>query len=515
MNENQLYEWNKAMSYKYYWIRVLHVPISVLPHLKGAAKKAFGSVLSSSVAFADPVAPDLWTICFDMALAARLKYKRHLVVDMGDYGFVELEVACTDSPWCCKCRRFFHSDSDPSCPRNANYKEALTKVTKEKEVKEKPKEKEGGEKVIEKESEKEEGEKETEDKEGKGKGLEEKERTDGQEKVTDDREMGKAVKGKDKGVGEKEGGKNHPHPNPPMGRGKKKKTPSLPKAGSESRRYKLNWRKKKVLTQPPEKSTKETSGLDKGVETAGVSRAKLEKVEEGGKKEENEDVRMTVREDGGSREGLGKGEDKDLEEGSHLRIGDHRSQGNDPLERGESVVPDSQVLTPGLDGGQGGMPLTENPSAELETKSVSPAGLGIGLLSKEKVEEEGKQEENENVQMTEREEEGSREEIGKGAAKDLDKEEGAHLRNEDHQSQGKDLMEKGERLIPDSQVITPDLNGGNPDQGAMLLIENPFADLQIKSVPPSGLGKGPLTMEKSNRGMTLNLVFNALEEANT
>ncbi|GBG84260.1 hypothetical protein CBR_g38231 [Chara braunii] len=127
MTENQLFEWNEATSYPFFWIRLLQVPISMLPHLRGVVSKAFGAILRVTPAFSDPVSPDLWTIRFDLTPSARLNYKRMLVVDLGEYGYVEIEVVCADTPWCSLCKRFFHTDSDNDCSRSRKYKNAVVK----------------------------------------------------------------------------------------------------------------------------------------------------------------------------------------------------------------------------------------------------------------------------------------------------------------------------------------------------------------------------------------------------
>ncbi|GBG83111.1 hypothetical protein CBR_g36729 [Chara braunii] len=61
--------------------------------------------------------PDLINIQFDLESAARLKYKRYLVIDLGKDGYVELESVCATTPWCPNCRQHFHSEDDPDCPK--------------------------------------------------------------------------------------------------------------------------------------------------------------------------------------------------------------------------------------------------------------------------------------------------------------------------------------------------------------------------------------------------------------
>ncbi|GBG88862.1 hypothetical protein CBR_g48474 [Chara braunii] len=153
MNEPELYEWNEALKFKLFLIQVIKVPVSVLPHLRGAVGKAYGKVLRAAPAYADPISPDLWNVRFepispdlwnvrfDLVPSARVSYKRTLIIDMEEYGYVELDVACADFQWCKACKHFFHEENDPICPfaikkgksvdpnlkQKQGYKEALMK----------------------------------------------------------------------------------------------------------------------------------------------------------------------------------------------------------------------------------------------------------------------------------------------------------------------------------------------------------------------------------------------------
>ncbi|GBG89751.1 hypothetical protein CBR_g49603 [Chara braunii] len=167
MTEQEIYEWNESLKYKYFWVRVLHVPISVLPHVKGAVYKAFGKILKTAPVFGDPIAPDLWTIRFDLVPSARVNYKQNMIIELGNDGYVDLEVAGADSLWCKNCRSYFHDESDPNCAANVRMGTAVSQkdTYKDAVLQEKDKGKdEGKAKVGEREKEeREDGEKREKD----------------------------------------------------------------------------------------------------------------------------------------------------------------------------------------------------------------------------------------------------------------------------------------------------------------------------------------------------------------
>ncbi|GBG66525.1 hypothetical protein CBR_g63107 [Chara braunii] len=100
----------------------LQVLVSALPVLEGAVEAAFGSILKSYSAYKEPTSPELLNIRFDLTTSARIRYKPYLTIDLSEFGYVDIEVVCADTPWCPDCRRFFHSAGDPDCPTNKRKK---------------------------------------------------------------------------------------------------------------------------------------------------------------------------------------------------------------------------------------------------------------------------------------------------------------------------------------------------------------------------------------------------------
>ncbi|GBG65949.1 hypothetical protein CBR_g54241 [Chara braunii] len=108
------------MRFNYFWIKCLHIPVSVLPQIECAVEDAFGRNLKVYPAFNDPNSPELLNIRFDLVASARLRFKPWLCVDLAEYGYLELEIIGADTPWCSACRQFYHFVGDPSCPKNKN-----------------------------------------------------------------------------------------------------------------------------------------------------------------------------------------------------------------------------------------------------------------------------------------------------------------------------------------------------------------------------------------------------------
>ncbi|GBG67811.1 hypothetical protein CBR_g934 [Chara braunii] len=135
------------MRQKVFWIRCLEVPVGIWGILKGVVQDAFGAVLFDHQPFKKLLSPDLRDVRFDLVPSAKLRYKKKLIVDLHDKGFVEVDVVCAGTPWCSKCRRYFHRDSDVGCPakQKAHEKNPTEKAPSQKEnspVKEKDPQKE-------------------------------------------------------------------------------------------------------------------------------------------------------------------------------------------------------------------------------------------------------------------------------------------------------------------------------------------------------------------------------------
>ncbi|GBG83763.1 hypothetical protein CBR_g37564 [Chara braunii] len=118
------------MSREFFWIRCLDVPVSAMGLLKGVIEDAFGSIIKDCTPYKYPLSPDLRDVRFDLTLSAKLRYKERLVVDLWEFGRMDIKVACATTPWCSVCRKYFHKDSDESCPKNKS------KSTKDPEDKE-------------------------------------------------------------------------------------------------------------------------------------------------------------------------------------------------------------------------------------------------------------------------------------------------------------------------------------------------------------------------------------------
>ncbi|GBG77684.1 hypothetical protein CBR_g24130 [Chara braunii] len=110
------------MKYQFFWIRCLQVLVFALPVLEEAVEAAFGNIIKSYSAFKEPTAPELLNIRFDLTTSAIFRYKPYLTIDLSEFGFVNIEVVCADTPWCPDCRRYFHFAGDVDCTKNKRQK---------------------------------------------------------------------------------------------------------------------------------------------------------------------------------------------------------------------------------------------------------------------------------------------------------------------------------------------------------------------------------------------------------
>ncbi|GBG78558.1 hypothetical protein CBR_g27782 [Chara braunii] len=209
MSEHQLLIWRDLINRDFFWIRCLDVPVSAMGLLKGAVEDAFGSIIRDYAPFKFPVTPDLRDLRFDLALPAKARYKQRLIVDLWEFGSMDIQVACSDTPWCAACRRYFHK-SDDNCPKKKKEPRKDQKADEEKSDKGKEDGGGDGEKGLEKEKGKEgedkgrEKEKDDGGKGQKGDGKEEKEQEKAAAEKTDEKTPGP---GAENGQGENGGGR--------------------------------------------------------------------------------------------------------------------------------------------------------------------------------------------------------------------------------------------------------------------------------------------------------------------
>ncbi|GBG78129.1 hypothetical protein CBR_g26166 [Chara braunii] len=60
--------------------------------------------------------PELQGIRFDLVPSAKTRFQESLVIDLAEDGHMNIEVVCSETPWCEVCRRFYHWSSDNACP---------------------------------------------------------------------------------------------------------------------------------------------------------------------------------------------------------------------------------------------------------------------------------------------------------------------------------------------------------------------------------------------------------------
>ncbi|GBG84176.1 hypothetical protein CBR_g38149 [Chara braunii] len=99
----------------YFWLRILDVPIDAYCYLESSVEHSIGQVMKVYPPEKDARTPQLINVRIDMALEAlpRLKETIFFITFQGQ--LIELKVANAQTPWCSRCRRFYHLVED--CPR--------------------------------------------------------------------------------------------------------------------------------------------------------------------------------------------------------------------------------------------------------------------------------------------------------------------------------------------------------------------------------------------------------------
>ncbi|GBG79843.1 hypothetical protein CBR_g30108 [Chara braunii] len=100
---------------QYFWIRVIDVPIDTYCYLEAAAEGAIGPVRKVYPPEQDARTPRLINVRLDIAIEVLSRLKESFEFTTFQGQVITVQVAHARSPWCSKCRRFFHLADQ--CPR--------------------------------------------------------------------------------------------------------------------------------------------------------------------------------------------------------------------------------------------------------------------------------------------------------------------------------------------------------------------------------------------------------------
>ncbi|GBG71256.1 hypothetical protein CBR_g8678 [Chara braunii] len=108
LTKKELQDARKEASQNYFWIKVLDVPIDAFCYLESAAEHLIGQVLKVYPSERDARTPQLINVRMDMALESLPRLKESISFTTFQGQLIELKVANAQTPWCTRCRRYFH-----------------------------------------------------------------------------------------------------------------------------------------------------------------------------------------------------------------------------------------------------------------------------------------------------------------------------------------------------------------------------------------------------------------------
>ncbi|GBG81843.1 hypothetical protein CBR_g34025 [Chara braunii] len=107
--EIQEAKWEAAIDY--FWIRILDVPIDTYCYLEAAVEQSIGQ-MKVYASERDARTPQLINVRIDIDVAHLPRFKETISFALFQGQLMELKVANALTPWCSKCRRYFHLADD-------------------------------------------------------------------------------------------------------------------------------------------------------------------------------------------------------------------------------------------------------------------------------------------------------------------------------------------------------------------------------------------------------------------
>ncbi|GBG85773.1 hypothetical protein CBR_g40500 [Chara braunii] len=111
----EIQEAKKEVEKTYFWIRFIDVPIDAYCYLESAAEASIGPVIKVYPSEKNALTPQLINVRMDIAIEsiARLKESLEFMTFQGQE--IKLQMANATTPWCSRCRKYFHAEDQ--CPR--------------------------------------------------------------------------------------------------------------------------------------------------------------------------------------------------------------------------------------------------------------------------------------------------------------------------------------------------------------------------------------------------------------
>ncbi|GBG72793.1 hypothetical protein CBR_g12361 [Chara braunii] len=115
LTKKEIQDLRKEATNNYFFIRILDVPSDAYCYLESAAELSIGKVIKVYLSERDARTPQLINVRIDIAIETLPRLKETLSFTTFQGKIIELKVANAQTPWCSRCRRYYHLADD--CPR--------------------------------------------------------------------------------------------------------------------------------------------------------------------------------------------------------------------------------------------------------------------------------------------------------------------------------------------------------------------------------------------------------------
>ncbi|GBG63824.1 hypothetical protein CBR_g39608 [Chara braunii] len=99
-----------------FWVVALRVPLRAMFHIGDLLAQAMGPIIHRHPPEPDPSRPKLMNLKFDLAREAEERFEEKLPMKLEDGEMYEVQLVCKATPWCTRCRWWFHTENE-GCPR--------------------------------------------------------------------------------------------------------------------------------------------------------------------------------------------------------------------------------------------------------------------------------------------------------------------------------------------------------------------------------------------------------------
>ncbi|GBG65666.1 hypothetical protein CBR_g51966 [Chara braunii] len=99
-----------------FWVSALRVPLRVMFHVPDLVTQAMAAILLQHPPEPDASRPKMMNMKFELAREAEEHFEPTISMRLEDGEMYNVEFVCKNTPWCTRCRWWYHTESD-DCPR--------------------------------------------------------------------------------------------------------------------------------------------------------------------------------------------------------------------------------------------------------------------------------------------------------------------------------------------------------------------------------------------------------------